>query len=84
MLLSIVVLVSLTHHQYSELFIIIIFTVQVETVRELINSIDVSHIAMLRIVAELLSMVRHTMVYNITINPNPNPSTFILIIIILY
>ena len=31
--------------------------------RELINSIDVSHIAMLRIVAELLSMVRHTMVH---------------------
>lgn len=75
MLLSIVVLVSLTHHQYSEHFIIIVFIVQVETVRELINSIDVSHIAMLRIVAELLSMVRHTMVYNITTNPNPNPST---------
>ena len=34
-------------------------TIQVESVRELINSIDVSHIAMLRLVAELLSMVRN-------------------------
>lgn len=35
---------------------------QVESVRELINSIDVSHIAMLRLVAELLSMVNHDVI----------------------
>ena len=39
--------------------------IQVESVRELINSIDVSHIAMLRLVAELLSMVRHIVHFNV-------------------
>ena len=42
------------YHHYNELC-----AMQVESVRELINSIDVSHIAMLRLVAELLSMVNH-------------------------
>ena len=32
---------------------------QVESVREVINGIDISHIAMLRLVAELLAMVSH-------------------------
>ena len=35
--------------------------------RELINSIDVSHIAMLRLVAELLSMVRHNIMVHLNV-----------------
>ena len=45
------------YHHYNELC-----AMQVESVRELINSIDVSHIAMLRLVAELLSMVNHDVI----------------------